>query len=125
MQKMTLDELISHWEMAFKITEKTLPPSIKNAEQYKTPMLETIEALKELKEYREKNRWIPLSEKMPEDERAVQVSTKTGDVGMAVYIKSFGFGVREGFLIEKNFVTKSYIEAWKPCQEPYKGDNNG
>ena len=73
------------------------------------------------------NDWIPVSERLPEDEQEVWISTKTDCVRRGMYKKQYGFGQREGFLCGDGFMCVNAVNAWIPyfVPEPYKGDCDG
>lgn len=78
---------------------------------------ETVEEFKE--EYKQdltKNNqgWIPCSERLPEEETKVIVSTKTGVVRVGTYTKRYGYGMEEGIFMYMNTAL-----AWQPLPEPY------
>ena len=66
--------------------------------------------------------WIPCSERLPEEEKKVIISTKTEAVRVGVYTKRYGVGMREGFICEDGFMWMNTANAWMPLPEPYKGE---
>ena len=58
--------------------------------------------------------WIPASERLPEDERYVLVTTVSGDVTEAKYWQEEGLWVKELVVMS--------VTAWMPFMEPYKED---
>lgn len=78
-------------------------------------VLEMIEQLKDDLEQDEKeNGWIPVSERLPEDDTTVLVSCKTS--------RGTTF-VRTGYCINGSWHLNCYgATAWRPLPEPYKED---
>ena len=72
---------------------------------------ETVEAIKMGIHALEENKWIPCSEKMPEDNTDVIVCFYSGTVTEMRY---WGKGIYEH--------TAKTIVAWMPLPEPYKGE---
>lgn len=64
--------------------------------------------------------WIPVAERLPEEETKVIVSTTTGVVRVGVYTKRYGFGMKEGFICDDGFMYMNTALAWQPLPEPYK-----
>ena len=83
--------------------------------------------LEELKELREKSKWIPCSERMPESGEYVLVSFENDGIilpDIATYqVDQDGNGA---FYPSDNFVTYAsvglYVNAWMPLPEPYRED---
>ena len=63
--------------------------------------------LTELKERRERDRWISVSEKLPDKEGCYIVSTDYGDVTMCIFVKGIFF------------LNLGNVTAWRPLPEPY------
>lgn len=76
------------------------------------------EWLTELKQLREQTRWIPVSERLPEDEQEILFSTKTGRVQIGKYHDDDSanqwYSYRDKCRAWNNVVT-----AWMPLPEPY------
>lgn len=83
---------------------------------------ECMEIVDELSKEYKSNGWIPVSEKLPEEESEVIVSTKTERVKVGIYTKKYGFGMREGFICDDGFMYINTANAWQPLPEPYKGE---
>ena len=58
-------------------------------------------------------KWIPVTERLPEDERYVLVTTVNGDVTEAKYWQKERFWVLKGLAIMN-------VTAWMPLPEPYR-----
>lgn len=58
-------------------------------------------------------KWIPISERLPEDERYVLVTTVSGATTDAKYWHKEGLWVRDLAIMS--------VIAWMPLPEPYKG----
>ena len=68
----------------------------------------------------EQTRWIPCSERLPEDEQLVIFSTKTGRVHQGKYHKDNS--VNQWYSdIDKMRAWNNVVNAWMPLPEPYKG----
>lgn len=65
-------------------------------------------------------KWIPCSDRLPEEELKVIVSTKTECIRVGIYTKRYGFGMREGFICDDGFMYINTANAWQPLPEPYK-----
>lgn len=72
--------------------------------------------LEELKSLREKSKWIPCSERLPEN--AMNVIAQFSD-GTVTELRYAGNGIFEGIY---EYSTRVII-AWMPLPEPYKEDN--
>lgn len=78
---------------------------------------EAIEIVKqEAEQYN--NGWIPCSERLPEEDEKVYISTKTERVYVGVYTKRYGFEKREGFICDDGFMYMNTALAWKPYVLP-------
>lgn len=66
-------------------------------------------------------RWIPCSERLPEVDESVLVTTEWNDISIAWRI-----GIDKWFIHEGNTnATTDDLIAWMPLPEPWKGDSNG
>lgn len=63
--------------------------------------------------------WIPVSERLPEDEQDVIVSFKTGGVHQGKYFKD-GSANPWYMYRDKCRAWSNVVEAWMPLPEPYK-----
>lgn len=68
-----------------------------------------VDSIKELKERREADRWIPVSEKLPEKDGRFLICTSSGDIDTS----AFAFGQ----------FTRPYVIAWKPLPKPYESED--
>jgi hypothetical protein len=84
-----------------------------------TPYVFDIEKILDMAEV---PRWIPVSEKLPEEGKTVMASTKYGIYPEARYSKKYGWKwpweVGEDYWSE---IVDS-VEAWMPLPEPYKAE---
>ena len=62
--------------------------------------------------------WIPCSDRLPEEDEKVYISTKTERVYVGVYTKRYGFEKREGFICDDGFMWMNTALAWKPYVLP-------
>ena len=53
-------------------------------------------------------RWVPISERLPEEDQRVIVTSEFGNVGLSLYWK------------KSYFWNNNYVIAWMPLPEPYK-----
>ena len=84
------------------------------------------EQLEELKELREKDRWIPVSERLPEHGKYVLISCEGFDVPSVVKYEEDDIGGT--FYLSEDVPCKDFgiaVEAWRPFPEPYKEQENG
>ena len=83
-------------------------------------------ALIEIQQYNEQCRynWIPVEERLPEEDERVMISTRNGVVKEGTYTERYGYTMRKGFFTENCFEDLQGVTAWQPLPEPYKGDQN-
>ena len=74
--------------------------------------------LEKLNAEERKNRWIPVTERLPKDEQEVWVSTKTGSVCLAMYHESYGICERSVFLLSFGILQVDDVTAWQPSNSP-------
>lgn len=70
--------------------------------------------------------WIPVDERLPEEEQEVWVSAKTDCVRRGTYTKHFGAEHKEGFICSDGFMWMNTANAWKPyvVPEPYRPERS-
>lgn len=69
------------------------------------------------------SKWIPCSERLPNEDERVLIATKTTDrIYFGTYTKRYGFSMREGFICDDGFMWLSTAIAWMPLPQPYKGE---
>lgn len=138
---MTLDETIKHTEEVARQNEEDaiIYLNCKNHKKnlYEIGLAENAEKecckcaeehhqlaewLKELKQLREKTRWIPVSERLPEENEAVMASTEYGVFPEARYTKEYGWewAYEAGADYWKEF---EGVTAWMPLPKPYKAES--
>lgn len=118
-KKMTIDEAIKH--------AKEVAGDSRCTECAKEIAKQLASWLEELKELREKSKWIPCSERMLESGEYVLVSFENDGIilpDIATYqVDQDGNGA---FYPSDNFVTYAsvglYVNAWMPLPEPYRED---
>lgn len=107
---MTLEEAIIHAE---EVAEgcAVINGDLKCESEHR----QLAEWLKELKEYREKNNWIPYSERPPEKEGTYFITTdKNGERGVGEDFFYFrGDGTPSWYLPDN-------VVAWMPLPQPYR-----
>ena len=83
-----------------------------------------ISELENMPSVQSEQRWIPVSERLPEDDTRVQVTFANGIVGQSSWHKANeynnGFDAVMHGVTDRHFVTFGVI-AWKPLPEPYHG----
>lgn len=124
---MTLDEAIKHAEEVAEENEKfcykkggkggyfnedTDWNNIKCAEEHR----QLAEWLKELKQLREQARWIPCSERFPEEETDVLICNSKGNIEVSRG-SVFDDGTWEWYTSGWHF---GEVLAWMPMPEPYE-----
>ena len=65
---------------------------------------------------READRWIPVTERLPELDTDVLITDQYGDVWQATYIDWCG---DERFVTAEESITIEVVIAWRPLPEPY------
>lgn len=105
---MTLEEAIAH--------AKEMSENQYICEECQKEHRQLADWLEELKSLREKSKWIPCSERLPEN--AMNVIAQFSD-GTVTELRYAGNGIFEGIY---EYSTRVII-AWMPLPEPYKEDN--
>jgi hypothetical protein len=88
--------------------------------------------LGELEDLEEKGelfgRWIPCSERLPEDRKEKLVYLSTGRITVAIYnehrLPHSGYSIGWGYRVPDGYIDfeKETVIAWMPLPEPYKGE---
>lgn len=77
----------------------------------------TPEGIERLKE---QHRWIPVEERLPEEDDRVILCTIYGIVKEGTYTERYGYAMRKGFFTETCFEELCDVTAWMPLPEPYQ-----
>lgn len=80
--------------------------------------------VEELRRQQRRYNWIPVEERLPEEDERVMISTRNGVVKEGTYTERYGYTMRKGFFTENCFEDLQGVTAWQPLPEPYKGDQN-
>lgn len=104
---MTLEEAIAH--------AKEMSENQYICEECQKEHRQLADWLEELKSLREKSKWIPCSERLPEN--AMNVIAQFSD-GTVTELRYAGNGIFEGIY---EYSTRVII-AWMPLPEPYEGE---
>lgn len=70
-------------------------------------------------EKQEQDRWIPVTERLPELDTDVLITDQYGDVWQATYIDWCG---DERFVTAEESITIEVVVAWRPLPEAYKAE---
>lgn len=101
-----VEKLISRLEEEVTATKTKCPVNV----EFDIGIYKAIEIVNQLaEEYN--NGWIPCSEKLPEEGKAVLTCDKDGWISVRINMKYNG---------KKNDFECGYYEAWMPLPEPYK-----
>lgn len=79
------------------------------------------EEVKDLRRQQRRYQWIPVEERLPEEDERVMISTKNEVVKEGTYTERYGYAMRKGFFTENCFEDLQGVIAWQPLPEPYKG----
>ena len=82
------------------------------------------EEVKDLRRQQRRYHWIPVEERLPEEDERVMISTKNEVVKEGTYTERYGYAMRKGFFTENCFEDLQGVTAWQPLLEPYKGGQN-
>ena len=80
--------------------------------------------VEELRRQQRRYNWIPVEERLPEEDERVMISTRNGVVKEGTYTERYGYTMRKGFFTENCFEDLQGVTAWQPLPEPYKGGQN-
>ena len=69
-------------------------------------------------------KWIPVKERLPEEDERVILCTRYGTVKEGTYTERYGYAMRKGFFTENCFEELCDITAWMPLPEPYQEEVN-
>lgn len=67
-------------------------------------------------EKQEADRWIPVTERLPEEDKGLLVTDEYGEIRHAVYIDWLG---KVEFRTIEESITLDDVKAWRPLPEPY------
>ncbi|RHQ81027.1 DUF551 domain-containing protein [Blautia sp. AF22-5LB] len=90
----------------------------------KSKLSEAMEKLAKLEDEEETSKWIPCSERLPEDESYILVSFKNSTMpDIARYEENDEGGAFYPGDDEKSYSSYGlFVNAWMPLPEPYKGE---
>lgn len=80
--------------------------------------------VEELRRQQRRYNWLPVEERLPEEDERVMISTRNGVVKEGTYTERYGYAMRKGFFTENCFEDLQGVTAWQPLPEPYKGGQN-
>ena len=69
--------------------------------------------------------WIPVTERLPEEEERVLIYTKTNITNYGTYTKRYGAFRKEGFICHDGFMWLNTASHWMPLPQPPKGEDDG
>ena len=133
---LTLDEAITHAKEVAK-ANRDKAESYNRGEDYEQIKANECAAcaeeheqlaswLEELAKRREADRWIPVSERLPEDRNLVLVTAYWHETYQVMQASYFGEGEKNGWWCVpwnncgKHMRNDLHVIAWKPLPEPYK-----
>ena len=123
---MTLDEVIERYtrNAEYERTHRNLQGCLE--------FRQLAEWLKELKQLREQPRWIPVSERLPDDRKKCLVTFKSGYIDIMCYalnlykVDKYDFSTQKGkagwydYDSEWGYYSRDDVVAWMPLPEPYE-----
>lgn len=65
-------------------------------------------------------KWIPVKERLPEEDESVIIYTRYGTVKEGAYTERYGYAMRKGFFTEDYFEELCDVIAWMPLPELYQ-----
>lgn len=69
-------------------------------------------------------KWIPVEERLPEEDERVILCTRYGTVKESTYTERYGYEMRKGFFTEDCFEELCDVVAWMPLPRPYQEEVN-
>ncbi|WP_205838924.1 DUF551 domain-containing protein [Bilifractor porci] len=90
----------------------------------KVKAIDVYEMLKQLPSAQPEQRWIPCSERLPEDEQPILFSTTTGRVHQGRFHMDNSINQWYSSL-DKMRAYNNTVNAWMPLPEPYKAESEG
>lgn len=63
-------------------------------------------------------RWIPVAERVPEENQKVGIYTKSGSITLGWYTERHGLSYNKGFELECGFIWLGRVTHWMPLPEP-------
>lgn len=116
---MTLEEAIAH--------AKEMSENQYICEECQKEHRQLADWLEELKSLREKSKWIPISERFPEDESYILVSFENYTMpDIARYEENDEGGTFYPGDDEKSYLSYGlFVNAWMPLPKPYKEKKDG
>ena len=69
---------------------------------------------------RQQDKWIPVGERLPEEDERGIISTKHEVVKEGAYTERYGYAMRKGFFTENCFEDLQGVTAWQPLPESYR-----
>ena len=125
---MTREEMWKEFENQL-ISETRTPITMSYDDAKKLTKLGIEETVAKWKRRLEQTRWIPVSERLPEDHTNVLICLKSGQITIGLYNshrlpfrdKPVGWGVDAQISVH-NFCSDD-VKAWMPLPQPYKGES--